>query len=313
MSARFRLTVAVPLYNEESGVAELVRRIGQALDALPGGPHEMVFVDDGSDDATLALLEERAREDDRIMVVALSRNFGHQAALAAALDHASGDATVLMDGDLQDPPEAIPQLVARHREGYDVVYAQRVKRKEPWWLRASYWLYYRALARMSRIVLPLDAGDFSLISARVVREIRRAPERHRYLRGLRAWAGFRQTGIPIERGARAAGESKYRLRGLVALALDGVFSFSVVPIRAATVVGALAIALATAFAAYALYARLFLDRSPQGFTALIVVITFLSGVHLFFLGIIGEYVGRVYEEAKARPVYVVGRIIGRKP
>ncbi len=313
MTTHFRLSVAVPLYNEASGVPELVRRIGQALDALPGGPHEMVFVDDGSADGTLARLEERAREDARITVVALSRNFGHQAALAAALDYVTGDATVLMDGDLQDPPEAIPHLVAKHREGYDVVYAQRINRKEAWWLRASYWLYYRALARMSRIQVPLDAGDFSLISGRVVGEIRRTPERHRYLRGLRAWAGFRQAGIPIERGARAAGVSKYRLGHLVGLALDGVFSFSVVPLRAATVLGAVAIVLTAAFAAYALYARLFLDRSPQGFTALILIITFLSGVHLFFLGIIGEYVGRVYDEAKARPVYVVDRIIGRRP
>lgn len=304
-----RVTVAAPLYNEERTLPELVRRVGLVLDGLPGGPHELVLVDDGSTDRTRRLVEEAAEADPRVVGVFLSRNFGHQPAFSAALDHATGDVVVLLDGDLQDPPEEIPRFLKGYAEGYDVVYAKRERRKEPLWLRFSYWAYYRVLARMARLALPLDAGDFSLLSRRVVEEMRRSPERHRYLRGLRAWAGFRQLGIPVERAGRLAGRSKYSFGRLVELGLDGIFSFSIVPIRAAAVLGAGAAFLSILFALYAIYQKLILGRSPQGFTALLVVITFLSGVLLFFLGIIGEYVGRIYEEVKARPLYVVERVV----
>jgi dolichol-phosphate mannosyltransferase len=309
MNTHPRVSVAIPLYNEEQGVGELLRRVRAVLDGLPGGPHEIVIVNDGSGDRTLEILEQEAARDERLVVLSLSRNFGHQAALSAALDHVSGDVTVLMDGDLQDPPEAIPQFLARYREGYDVVYAIRERRHEPWWLRFCYFLFYRALARMSEVRLPLDAGDFGLMSARVVAELRRFPERHRYLRGLRAWAGFRQTGVALDRPSRQSGESKYSMTKLIGLALNGLFSFSTVPLRAAILVGAFAIVASAAFAFYSLYVRLVSQRSPQGFTALMVVIVFLSGVNLFFLGVIGEYVGRVYEQVKARPTYVIGRVI----
>jgi polyisoprenyl-phosphate glycosyltransferase len=308
-----RVSVAVPLYNEEQSFPELFARIRAVLDAIPGGPHEMVFVDDGSFDRTPQLLEAASVEDPRVVAVSLSRNFGHQPALTAALDHVTGEAVVLLDGDLQDPPEAIPRFLEKFVEGYDVVYAQRVKRKESWWLRLAYYGYYRVLSRMADLEMPLDAGDFSLLSRRVVEQLRRAPERHRYLRGLRVWAGFQQIGIPIERSARNAGTSKYSLWKLLRLAFDGIFSFSIVPLRLAAVSGMIAVLLSVLFAVYSLYAKLVLDQSPQGFTALILVITFLSGVHLFFLGIIGEYLGRVYEEVKARPLYVVGRVLRSEP
>lgn len=306
-----RLSVAIPLYNEETSVPELLQRVGRTLEGLPGGGHEIVLVDDGSTDGTLSLIEQAAADDDRIVVVALSRNFGHQAALSAGLDHATGDVVVVMDGDLQDAPEDIPRLLEHYRLGFDVVYATRRGRKETWWLRACYFLYYRLASLLSSTQLPLDAGDFGLMSRRVVNEIRRLDEHNRYLRGLRSWVGFRQTGVPMARSARHSGHSKYGLGKLVALALDGIFSFSVLPIRLVTMVGAAA-ALATVFyAAYSVWAKLFLDRSPQGFTALVVIITFVSGLQLFFLGIIGEYVGRVYEEAKGRPIYVTERIVRR--
>jgi dolichol-phosphate mannosyltransferase len=247
--------------------------------------------------------------DARIVVIALSRNFGHQAALTAALDHVSGQVTVVMDGDLQDDPEVIPLFIEKYEEGFDVVYARRRRRKESWWLRSCYRLYYRSLARLSRLPLPLDAGDFSLISHRVVEQLRRAPERHRYLRGLRTWAGFRQVGIDVQRSARITGRSKYTIGRLAELAFDGIFSFSVVPIRAATLLGAMTVVLTSLFALFSLVAKLFFEQSPRGFTALILVITFVSGVHLLFLGIIGEYVGRIYDEAKGRPIYVIDRII----
>jgi glycosyltransferase involved in cell wall biosynthesis len=310
MNATFRLSIAVPVRNEADSLPELLRRICAVIDAIAGGPHELVFVDDGSSDRTFTILEEAARRDHRILVISLSRNFGHQAALTAALDYVTGDATIVMDGDLQDVPEMIPQLVERHREGYDVVYAQRVRRKEPWVLRLCYFVFYRFMARLSDVQLPLDAGDFGLMSRRVVDQLRRMPERHRYLRGIRAWVGFRQTGLPIERGERLSGKSKYSFLRLLKLAADGIFAFSIVPIRTAAVVGAVVTALSALYVVYSLYAKLFLRESPQGFTALIVAVTFLSGVLLFFMGVVGEYVGRIYEEIKARPLYIISRVVG---
>jgi len=304
-----RLSVGIPVYNEEPVLPELLRRVGAVLDRLPGGPHEIILVDDGSRDRTLDLLVDAAARDPRLVVVSFSRNFGHQAAFSAALDQVTGDAAVLMDGDLQDPPEEIPRLVEKLSEGFDVVYAQRVGRKENPLLRFCYYVFYRLIASLSRLRLPLDSGDFSIMSRRVVDEIRSIPEHNRYLRGLRTWVGFRQTGLAVKRAERHAGRTKYSLRALFRLAFDGIFAFSTAPLRAAAVLGAIAIGLATLFSLYAIYARLVLHRSPQGFTAVIVIMTFLSGINLFFLGVIGEYVGRVYEEAKARPLYLIGRLI----
>ena len=310
MSRPERVSLAIPVYNEEAIVPDLIRRTAAVLDNLPGGPHEIVFVNDGSSDRTLELLEQAAEKDARIVVVALSRNFGHQTALGAALDQVSGDVVVMLDGDLQDPPEAVPTLLEWYRQGYDVVYVRRTNRKESWWLRACYYIFYRLLAALSSVQLPLDAGDFGLMSRRVVEEIRRMPEQHRYLRGLRTWVGFRQIGVPMERSARQAGRTKYSPLKLLKLASDGIFAFSIMPLRAAAVLGAGAVGLSFLFALYSVYARFWL-HSPQGFTAEILVMTFFFGVNLFFLGIIGEYVGRVYEESKGRPHYVVLKIVRR--
>ena len=310
LESKFRLSIAIPIHNEESVLPELLRRLREVLDRLEGGPHELVFVDDGSTDQSLHLLEQAAQEDSRIHAISLSRNFGHQVAITAGLDHVTGDAVVVMDGDLQDVPEVIPEFVAKHREGFDVVYAQRVRRKEPWLLRLCYFVFYRMMAQLSDIRLPVDSGDFGLMSRRVVDQLRQMPEHHRYLRGLRSWAGFRQIGLKVERAQRHSGKSKYSMVRLVKLATDGILAFSIVPIRAAALFGAFVIFLSSLYVAYAVYAKLFLKESPQGFTALIVAVTFLSGVMLFFLGIIGEYVGRIYEETKARPHYVIGRTIG---
>lgn len=304
-----KVSVAVPLFNESENFAELNGRILTVLDALPGGPHELVLVDDGSSDETRSLMEAAAHADSRIVAVVLSRNFGHQRALSAALDYVSGDVVLLLDGDLQDPPEEIPRFLEKYKEGYDVVYAQREHRKEPLWLRACYFLYYRLLAWVAKPALPLDAGDFSLMSRRVIDEIRRTPERQRYLRGLRAWAGFNQIAIPVERAARFAGDPKYSLRRLIELGLDGIFAFSIFPIRLAAMLGAVSVAATALYAFYALYVRFVLGRSPAGFTGLLLVITFTFGVLLFFIGIIGEYIGRIYEEVKGRPVYIVDRVV----
>lgn len=304
------VSILVPLHNEESNLPELLRRIRAVLDRLEGGPHQVVLVDDGSTDRTWEILEREAAVDPRIIALSLSRNFGHQAALTAGLDYAEGDAVVVMDGDLQDPPEAIPHFLAKFSQGYDVVYAQRVRRKEPWWLRLCYFIFYRAMARLSDINLPVDAGDFGLISRRVVDQLRGMREHHRYLRGLRSWVGFRQIGVPVERSERYSGRSQYGIIGLLKLASDAIFAFSTIPIRAAALLGAFAIGVSFLFALATIVGKIFFHRQPLGFASLVVLIAFLSGMLLLFLGIIGEYVGRIYEEVKGRPLYLVGRTAG---
>jgi len=311
MATGFRLSVAIPVNNEESVLPDLLFRLRTILDSIDGGPHEMVFVDDGSTDKTFQILSDIARQDARIVALSLSRNFGHQQAITAALDHVTGDATVVMDGDLQDTPEVISQFVEKFKEGYDVVYARRVRRKDPWVLRLCYFVFYRMMTRLSDIRLPLDSGDFGLMSRRVVEQLRRMPEHHRYLRGMRSWVGFKQIALDVERAGRHSGKSKYSLMRLLRLATDGIFAFSIVPIRVAVLFGASAIFLSAIYVLYALYAKIFLQKSPQGFTALLITIIFMSGIIMFFLGVIGEYVGRIYEETKARPHYVICRKVGR--
>jgi polyisoprenyl-phosphate glycosyltransferase len=304
MSSR-RVSVAIALHDEAEVFPELARRLRSVLDELQGGPHEIVLVDDGSTDATWSLILEAAASDSRIVGLRLSRNFGQQAALTAALEAVTGDLVIVMDGDLQDRPEEIPRFVAEYERGYDVVYALRTRRKESRPLRAAYYLFYRLMRRLSEIAVPVDSGDFALLSRRVVDELNQLPERHRYIRGLRTWVGFQQTGIPVERDARAGGEPSYTIGKLMRLAFDGIFAFSVAPLRAAWLFGALASALASLYAVYAIFQRLFLGTSPQGFAALIVAITFFAGIQLLFLGLIGEYLGRVYDETKGRPHFVV--------
>jgi dolichol-phosphate mannosyltransferase len=306
------ISVAIPVFNEAEVLPHLLSRLRRVLDSIHGGPHEIVFVNDGSSDDTLAILEAEAREDPRLLVIALARNFGHQAALTAALAHTTGDVIVVMDADLQDAPEAIPILLEKYGEGYDVVYAQRVGRKEGLLLRSCYFLFYRVVAALADVRLPLDSGDFALMSRKVVDQLNQAPEHHRYLRGLRTWVGFRQIGVPVERAERHVGRSKYSFIALLKLAFDGIFAFSTAPLRAAALVGGFAVLGSACYALYAIIAKLVLQESTRGFTALIVSITFLAGVQLLFLGVIGEYLGRVYEEVKARPLYIVDRVIGRR-
>lgn len=305
-----RLSIGIPLYNEESVVPVLLARLRPVVDSLPGGPHEIVFVDDGSTDSTRELLANAARQDPRLKIVAFSRNFGHQAAFSAAIDYATGDAVVLMDGDLQDEPEFIPELLKRHQAGADVVYARRASRQEGVALRFTYKLFYRLMSALAEVDLPLDSGDFALIGPPVVEALRRLPEHQRYLRGLRTWVGFKQVGIDVPRRARFAGTPKYTTWKLMKLALDGICSFSIVPLRAAALAGLAAIAATGAFALYAVYMRVVVGTSPTGFTATLLLMTFMSGVQLLFLGVIGEYLGRIYGETKARPQYVVSQIIG---
>lgn len=304
-----KISVAIPLLNEEAVVDELLERTRRVLDGLSGGPHEIVFVDDGSTDSTLSHLTAAAAQDPRIVVVSLSRNFGHQAALTAALDHVSGDVVVVMDADLQDTPETIPRFLDEYRRGYEVVYAVRVQRKESLPMRFGYDAFYRLIASLAEVPLPVGAGDFGLMSRRVVDLLRAAPERHRYLRGLRTWVGFRQIGISVERAARRAGRPKYDWMKLLQLASDGIVSFTTLPLRLATLAGLIALVGSICVVAIAMIAALFRGELPSGTTALAIAVVFLAGVQLLCLGIIGEYVGRIYAEAKRRPPYVVDRIV----
>jgi len=312
------LTVAIPVYNEQDVIEELIGRVTQVLDAIPGGPHQIVIVDDGSHDDTAKLLSQAVAGDPRIVAVSFSRNFGQQPAYAAALEYAEGDAVVLMDGDLQDPPEQIPALLARYNEGFDVVYAVRVNRKENILKRTCYNLFYRLIKRLSKTTLPRDSGDFSIVSRRVADLLVRDADRHRYLRGIRSWVGFQQTGIEIERAPRAAGDTKYTLRKLFSLAADGIFSFSLIPLRLATFIGALSVFVALGLTVFATWARFtapenlpeFMSEIPAGFTAQLVTISFFAGVQLMFLGVVGEYVGRIFEEVKGRPSFIVESVIG---
>ena len=312
-----KISVAIPVFNEQAVIPELLKRVSEALDELPGGPHQVVLVDDGSSDDSLALLQEAALADDRLVVVSFSRNFGQQPAYAAALEYADGDAVVLMDGDLQDPPEQIKALLEKFNDGYDVVYAIRVNRKENVIKRLCYNVFYRMIQRLSSTPLPRDSGDFSMVSRRVAQLLAAGADRHRYLRGIRSWVGFKQVGLEIERDERSAGATKYTLKKLFKLACDGIFSFSLIPLRLATLIGSLSVLVALLLAIFAVYAKFtpvdklpqFMQEIPPGFTALMVAISFFAGVQLMFLGVVGEYVGRVFEEVKGRPSYIVDQVI----
>jgi dolichol-phosphate mannosyltransferase len=298
------VSIVVPVYNEESGLPQLFARLKDVAAQLDV-KIEVLYVDDGSQDQTVQLCRSHATEDSRFKLVRLSRNFGHQAAISAGLVYAAGDAVIIMDGDLQDPPEAIPLFVARWLEGFEVVYAVRRKRPEGWLKRTAYWLFYRALGWLSEVRVPLDSGDFGLMDRRVVSMLRQMPERSRFLRGLRAWVGLRQVGVEVDRGARVAGASKYTFTKLRGLAMDGLVSFSYAPLKLATRTGFVVSAGAFVFAAWVIVLRLGWGIDIAGWASLVVVILFLGGIQLITIGILGEYVGRIYDEVKRRPLFIV--------
>jgi polyisoprenyl-phosphate glycosyltransferase len=302
------ISVVAPIYNEDGTVAELHRRLAETLPAL--GPYEIVFVDDGSSDGSWDRLLELAGKDSHVRLLRLSRNFGHQAALSAGLDAARGDAIVLMDADLQDPPELIPELVAKWREGFDVVYAIRGDREgEPRLRLASISVFYRVLHRISPTGIPPNAGDFRLLSRRAADAISAMPERARFLRGMTSWIGYQQTGVPYRRDARYAGESKYPARKLVRLALDGITSFSTAPIKLVTAIGFVLVVFCFGVLVWSLYVRFFTPHHPQGWTSVIAVVLLLGGVQLLSLGVIGQYVARIFDETKQRPLYLVDEVV----
>ena len=296
------LSVVAPMYNEEATAAAFCERVFAALEGLP---HELVLVDDGSGDGTAKIVDDLAASDPRVRVVRLSRNFGHQTAITAGLDHARGDAVAMIDADLQDPPEVINDLLAKWREGVDVVYAVRQRREgETRFKLATASVFYRLMSRVSSIELAPDAGDFRLMGRQALDALLSMRERSRYLRGMTVWVGFTQAAVPYKRDARYAGKTKYTLRRMLAFSLDAISSFSHLPLQAATVLGFLFSFIA--FLAIPVVIGLkFADSYLPGFSTITIVILLLGGMNLIAVGIIGEYVGRIYDEVKRRPLYLV--------
>ncbi len=303
------VSIVIPVFNEEENLEALRDRLLATLEPRDE-TFEIIFINDGSSDRSEEIIRSFNEEDRRVKLVSFSRNFGHQTAVTCGLDFASGKAVVVMDADLQDPPELLPRLLERWREGYEVVYAVRCERKENVFKRSAYKLFYWLLNKVSYLDIPLDSGDFSLLDHRVVDVLRAMPERNRFVRGLRTWAGFRQVGVEYERSARFAGESKYDFAKLLSLAFDGLVSYSYVPLRLVSNVGLLVSLTALAYMIYLLTARLLGDATIQGWTSTVVIMLFLGGVQLLSLGVIGEYVGRIFDEVKQRPSYVVRDVLG---
>ncbi len=304
------ISVVVPLYNEEGNVRALIARLSTVMDAVAarGDDYEIVVVNDGSKDRTLALLRSEAERQPHLVIVDLSRNFGHQIAATAGLDEARGDAVVLMDGDLQDPPELIEAFLAKWREGYDVVYATRKSRKgESAFKLLTARMFYRTIRRLTNVSIPVDTGDFRLMSRRVVDALAQAREKHRFLRGLVSWVGYAQIGVEYERDARTFGATKYPFSKMLRFAIDGITSFSEIPLRFATYLGFFVSAFAFVYAAVVLVLKA-LGLNEPGYTSMMSAILFLGGVQLITIGIAGEYLGRIYDQVKARPLYLLSSI-----
>ncbi|WP_127114772.1 glycosyltransferase family 2 protein [Shimia sediminis] len=303
-------SLVIPFMNEEEVLPMLMDRLEGFMADLDG-PAEVMFIDDGSRDNSAALVAERARQDARFKMIRLSRNFGHQIAVTAGLNEANGDAVIIMDADLQDPPEVAHDLIAKWHEGYEIVHAQRRRREgETLFKKVTANLFYRGLARLSSVDIPRDVGDFRLVDARVVRAIRAMPERDRFLRGMFAWVGFRQCLVQFDRPERQAGETKYPLKKMLKLAMDGVIGFSDAPLRLALWLGALVSLGAMLYGAYIFSMALFTDRFVDGWASTVVILSFLSGMNLLISGVIGLFVGRIHNEAKQRPLYFVSESIG---
>lgn len=319
MTDRSTISVVIPCYNETEVLAELFSRMTAAAGLWPHD-WEIICVDDGSKDGTWTMLADQQRKDPRWRALSLARNFGHQTAVSAGIYHATGDAVMVIDADLQDPPEELIRFIQKWQEGYEVVYAVREKRKEGPLKKACYWMFYRLMTRVASLEIPQDAGDFCLMDRRVVEVLRQMPERNRYVRGMRAWVGFRQVGLAYERQARAAGDAKYTFSKLLRLARDGIFNFSTVPLTLVSQMGFFITGLSLLGIIWILATKIFssfFERigfpQVQGFTTIVVSVLFLGGIQLLSIGVIGEYIGRIYEEVKRRPVWVLKDSAGIEP
>jgi dolichol-phosphate mannosyltransferase len=312
MNSNPLVSIVIPLYNESEIFRILVERLNNVIDKFDKSI-EIVIIDDGSNDDTPLMMKQIALIDSRYQCVFLSRNFGHQLAITAGLSVARGeDAIMIIDGDLQDPPEMLNELYNKLSEGYDIVYAVRTRRKENWLKKLLYFSFYRILKSLANIEMPLDSGDFSILKRRVVDILNKMPEESRYIRGMRTWVGFKQIGLEYDRNERFAGETKYTFKKLLKLAGNGIFNFSEVPIKFITRLGIVSILISLLYAGYTVYLKLFYHNVPTGFTALVLLITFFGGVQLVSLGIIGEYVLRIFFQVKGRPLFIIkNRIVNK--
>ena len=303
-------SIVVPLYNEEEVIAESHKRLSEAMERC-GGEYELIFVNDGSRDGTMELAREIARKDNNVKIISFSRNFGHQVAITAGMNEASGKAVVVIDADLQDPPLVILDMIAKWKEGYEVVYGKRIGRKgETAFKKATASVFYRVLNKLTDVDIPVDAGDFRLLDRKVIEALKSLPERNRYVRGLVSWVGFRQTAVEYVREERFAGQTKYPLRKMLRFATDALTSFSYKPLKLSAIIGGILALCSFAYLIVVLYLRLFTDVTITGWASLAVISLFFNGVVLIMLGIIGEYIGRIYDESKGRPLYIIGEEIG---
>ena len=299
------ISIVVPVYNEEEVVLESYKRLKGVMESL-NEPYEMIFVNDGSRDATPVIVRRICEADPTVHFIDFARNFGHQTAITAGMEYASGDAVVVIDADLQDPPEVIPEMIAKWREGFDVVYGKRAERKgETFFKRFTSAAFYRVLRTLTDVDIPVDTGDFRLIDRKVCDALKLIKERNRYVRGLISWLGFKQVGVEYIRDKRFAGETKYPLKKMLRFAFDAITSFSFKPLKLSSYVGGTVSLGGFAYLMVVLYQKLFTNATVTGWASMMAVSLFFNGVVLMMLGIIGEYIGRIYDEAKGRPLYVV--------
>ncbi len=311
MNIQSKINFVIPLFNEEAVFEQLIQRLINVLESSKLSI-QIILVDDGSIDATPDLMKNLAQNDSRFTAVILSRNFGHQIALTAGLAQVTAsEAVMVLDGDLQDPPELIDQFYAKLKEGYDVVYAIRQTRKEVWWKQWAYAGFYRLQSKLTNIAIPIDSGDFCIMSRRVVDQLNSMPEESRYIRGMRSWIGFNQTGIAYHRDARADGDTKYPISKLMKLAFNGVFNFSEAPIQFITFLGGVTILISGVYLGWILFEKIVFDTAPKGFTAIIFLITLFGGAQMMAIGLLGEYVLRIFFQSKGRPLYIVKEIVNK--
>jgi dolichol-phosphate mannosyltransferase len=302
---RITYTIVAPIFNERENIPELYRRVREVMDST-GEAWELLLVDDGSTDGSTEMIRELAKQDERVRPVIFARNFGHQIAITAGWDYARGDAVVVIDADLQDPPELILEMARKWREGYEVVYAVRAEREgESWFKLWTASLFYRVISRITDVNIPLDTGDFRLMDRKVVDVLKSMRERHRFPRGMSAWVGFKQVGVEYKRAARIAGETKYPFRKMFRLALNAITGFSYFPLQVATYIGFFSAGIAALAIPIVIYMRMTGSQAFFGQATTLIAVLFLGGVQLISLGILGEYIGRLYDEAKGRPLYIV--------
>jgi polyisoprenyl-phosphate glycosyltransferase len=313
MENKIVCSVVVPMYNEEEVVMESYKRLKEVMDSM-NETYEIIFVNDGSRDRTPLIINEICEKDDKIKLIDFSRNFGHQIAITAGMDYAEGEAIVVIDGDLQDPPEVIPLMLKKWREGYDVVYGKRLERKgDSFFKKFTAAVFYRFLKKMTDVDIPIDTGDFRLIDRKVCEALKQVNERNRYIRGIISWLGFKQTGVEFSRDKRFAGTTKYPLKKMLRFAADAIASFSYKPLKLATYIGFTISFMSFIYLLYVLYLKFFTSITVVGWTSILVVTLLSNGIILMILGIIGGYIGRIYDEAKGRPLYIVKQIKNVRP